>query len=116
MKILLTTDIAAMAASPYGLAAMFKVMAATLPNPCRNKDGSPPPAISRKRSRFQRRFFRRMGMHPEKRTPARSRKKLMSWLITVARAAPEIPIPRPKIRIGSSRILRTAPMPTPIMA
>ena len=41
--------------------------------------------------------------------------KLMHWLSAVARAAPEIPRFRPKIRIGSRIIFRIPPVVIPIM-
>ena len=43
-------------------------------------------------------------------------RKLQNWLHTVAAAAPAIPIPQPKIRIGSKTIFITAPVTIPTMA
>ena len=41
--------------------------------------------------------------------------KLMGWLRAVARPAPAVPMPSPKMNSGSRTILRTAPVVMPII-
>ena len=42
--------------------------------------------------------------------------KLTSWLRPVARPAPPVPIPSPKIKTGSRAMLRMPPVTRPTMA
>ena len=43
-------------------------------------------------------------------------KKLTTWLRPVARPAPPVPIPKPKMNTGSSAIFRMPPVTRPTMA
>ena len=59
---------------------------------------------------------KRICMFPPRLIIIRSSTKLIYWLIIVASAAPAMPRLQPKIRIGSSAILSTAPDTIPIIA
>ena len=47
---------------------------------------------------------------------ARRMQKLINWDRPVAMAAPEVPIPRPKMKMGSRAMLRIPPAVIPTMA
>ena len=82
---------------------------------CRQKEGRPPAKIlayRRAEGWKARRERRRLSFW---KVPHTNRQKLKNWLMMVARAAPPVPMPKPKMKTGSSITLRAAPEKMPIM-
>ena len=57
-----------------------------------------------------------MRMFPPRVQPASRMQKLTNWLMTVAIAAPAMPIPNTKMNSGSSAMLRMPPAAMPTIA
>ena len=111
----LTIAMAAIAASPNGFAAKFTQVTATDPTPLRSSDGSPPPIISRMSSMSG---WNHRG--DSRTTPTLTHitvriVKLMVWQIAVAKPAPKMPRPAPKISAGARAMFRIAPVTRPII-
>ena len=111
-----TTDMPAIAASPNTPADWFSATVATDASPWRHSDGKPPRRISRKSDgcgRKLRALSRRLL--PDAHIFSRMQKET-NWLMTVAAAAPAIPIWNVKIKSGSSAMFSTAPVTMPTIA
>ena len=111
----MTIAIAAMTASPKGLAAKFTHVVASEPAPCLNSEGMPPPMISRTSS-ISGLPVRRSSLTTPRRTANVTRMmKLMVWHTAVAMPAPAIPSPATKISNGATMKFSNAPLTRPIM-
>ncbi|MPN51861.1 hypothetical protein SDC9_199511 [bioreactor metagenome] len=111
-----TTVMPAMAQSPKAPADTFRTAEATLPSPCRQKEGRPPLRISAYCERLTL-TLRSLGtMLPPLVVAANRIGKLANWLMAVASAAPDTPMFSVKMNRGSSPTLSRAPKPMPIIA
>ena len=112
-----TIDIAAIAGSPYGSAALLRSTVEALASPCRQNDGRPaltiPTYIPRLREMFRSRSLN--ALLPDRKQNSRI-KKLTVWLIAVAIAAPPICRPKTLINSGSSAMFSTPPVKMPAIA
>ena len=117
MTIRPTIAMAAMAASPYGIAQWLRVMVEMLLSICRIRLGKPTRIMdsvtsgSLERQRSDRRLMVRLLNTMYNKMP-----KLIYCEIAVDSPAPSMPSPRPNIRMGSPIILRTPPVTSPNMA
>ena len=114
---LVTMDMAATAASPYSRALKFRAMVDTPTTPWRKKEGIPCLKMVAYTSGFReisRTRTRREPM-PRKKKEARMA-RLTHWLSRVAAPAPPMPMFRPKMNRGSSRMFSTPPVARPITA
>ena len=96
---------------------MFSSIPPMLFRPCRPKLGRPPNRIwpNSLPLRVMAPSRKRLTVLPRKNINSRMQ-KLTPWLSAVATPAPAVPIPKPKISTGSSRIFRMPPVTSPIMA
>ena len=111
-----TMLIAATAASPYIAAFTFSATEARLASPCLQSVGIPVVTISTYVfSCLETLVIRsRTSLFPFKKSTSRMM-KLTVWLSAVAIAAPAVPNPSPKIKMGSRIIFRIPPVPIPSM-
>ena len=117
MNILPTMDIAATAASPYAPALALSAAVEMLASPWRESDGKPRRTISQYVAARRGKFFTLMPtmLLPRRKNDARI-VKLTHWLSSVAAAAPEIPRPKVKMKIGSSTMFSSPPVTRPHIA
>ena len=115
LPILLTIAIAAIAASPYGSAALLSAIIATDATLCLHSEGNPPfvivPSILREGLNDRGLIF----TVPMRSDRTKRIMKLTTWLIAVAIAAPDIPSPKTKMNNGSRKRLRIPPVVRPII-